>query len=60
MALGQLFEGATRQPACDDGSNLLHLVEVHIEVGTAFPIGSVGDDFPPLSGQFFQRRELFG
>ena len=40
------------------GGDLLHRVEVHIEVGTLGPVGSVGNDLAPLVGQFLQRREL--
>ena len=45
LAPGQLFERATCQPARDRSGDVLHLVEVHIEVGTVWPVSSVGDDF---------------
>ena len=59
LASGQLFERAPCQSARDGGADLFHLVEVHIEVGAVFPVGTVGDDFAPLLGQFLQRRQLF-
>lgn len=56
----ELFERAACQSARDSGGNLLHLVEVHVEIRSAFAVGVLGDNFPPLLSQFLQRRELFG
>ncbi|MBN9117945.1 MAG: hypothetical protein J0I06_02055 [Planctomycetes bacterium] len=53
-----MFERAACESACDSSGDVLHLIEVHVEVRSVFSGGSMGDDFTPLLGQFLQSRQL--
>ena len=58
LLLCEVFERPSCEPSCGGGGDLLHLVEVHIEVGTARAIGALGDNFAPLLGEFSHCRQL--
>ncbi len=59
LLLGELFESALGQSSGGGGSDLLHFIEVNVEVRSALTVCVLGDDFAPLPGEFLHGSELF-
>lgn len=59
LLLRGCLQGARSQAAGGSHRDLLHHIEINIEIGTVFPPGPFDDNFPPLFGQLLDRRQIF-